>query len=79
MLKILIPVDGSEHARKAINAVAKLASPPAEIEVMLLHVSHRPAPYGEQLPSAYASSMSLHISIKYRSWKTLQPWLGPQA
>ena len=54
MLKILIPVDGSEHARHAINAVAKLARAPAEIEVMLLHVSHRPAFYGEQLPTAYA-------------------------
>jgi len=54
MLKILIPVDGSEHSRHAINAVAKLASAPAEIEVMLLQVSSSPAIHGDNLPSAFA-------------------------
>jgi nucleotide-binding universal stress UspA family protein len=54
MLKILIPVDGSEHARHAISAVAKLAQAPAEIEVMLVQVSSSPAIHGETRPSAFA-------------------------
>lgn len=39
MFKILIAVDGSEHANHAIEAVAKLPCQPGQLEVVLLNVS----------------------------------------
>jgi nucleotide-binding universal stress UspA family protein len=50
MLKILIPVDGSEHARHAIDAVAELAHAGAKLEVTLLNVRNDPIYYGELPP-----------------------------
>jgi len=39
MLKVLIAVDGSEHASRAIDAVGKMAKSSAELEATLLCVS----------------------------------------
>ena len=50
MLKVLIPVDGSEHARHAIDAVAELARAGAKLEVALLNVRLGPVYYGELPP-----------------------------
>jgi nucleotide-binding universal stress UspA family protein len=50
MLKILVPVDGSEHARHAIDAVAELARAGAKLEVTLLNVRLGPVYYGELPP-----------------------------
>lgn len=47
MLKILIAVDGSEHANRAIEAVAKMARSALELEAMLLCVSPEPMFYGD--------------------------------
>lgn len=47
MLKYLIAVDGSEHARHAIEAVAKVAKFAVGLEVVLLHVRNGPMYYGE--------------------------------
>ena len=46
MLKILIAVDGSEHANRAIEAVGNLARSALELEATLLCVSPEPIFYG---------------------------------
>jgi nucleotide-binding universal stress UspA family protein len=46
MLKILIAVDGSDHANRAIDAVAKMAKSSLDVEVILLCVSPEPIFYG---------------------------------
>ena len=38
MLKILIAVDGSEHARRALETVARIAQTNPEVEATLLNV-----------------------------------------
>jgi nucleotide-binding universal stress UspA family protein len=51
MLKILIAVDGSEHANRAIDAVAELARNSAQLETVLLCVSPEPIFYGNYTAS----------------------------
>ncbi|MBA4328986.1 MAG: hypothetical protein C0428_12225 [Polaromonas sp.] len=46
MLKILIAVDGSEHANRAIEAVAHMARSALELEATLVNVSPEPIIYG---------------------------------
>lgn len=46
MLKILIAVDGSEHANRAIEAVGRMARSSVELEATLLSVSPEPIIYG---------------------------------
>ena len=46
MLKILIAVDGSEHANRAIEAVANMARSSIELTAVLLCVSPEPIFYG---------------------------------
>jgi nucleotide-binding universal stress UspA family protein len=46
MLKILIAVDGSEHANHAIDAVAKMARSSLDLEATLICVSPEPLFYG---------------------------------
>jgi nucleotide-binding universal stress UspA family protein len=50
MFKILIAVDGSEHANHAIEAVAQLPREAGGLEVVLVNVSN-PVYYGELPPS----------------------------
>lgn len=47
MLKILIAVDGSEHANRAIDAVGRMAQSSLELEAVLLCVSPEPIFYGD--------------------------------
>jgi nucleotide-binding universal stress UspA family protein len=47
MLNMLIAVDGSDHARRAIDAVAGMARAGAPLEVTLLHVREEPIIYGD--------------------------------
>jgi nucleotide-binding universal stress UspA family protein len=47
MLKMLIAVDGSEHAQHAMQAVATLARNGLAVEAALLHVRDEPVIYGE--------------------------------
>lgn len=49
MYQILIAVDGSEHANRAIEAVARLPREPGALEVVLMNVSN-PVYYGELSP-----------------------------
>ena len=56
MLKILIAVDGSDHANHAIEAVAKMRRNSLELEATLLCVSPDPLFYGD-----YTASTIRHI------------------
>jgi nucleotide-binding universal stress UspA family protein len=47
MLKILIAVDGSEHANHAIEAVGKMTKSSLDLEAILLCVSPEPMFYGD--------------------------------
>ncbi|MDO9198768.1 universal stress protein [Rhodoferax sp.] len=47
MLKILIAIDGSDHANRAIEAVAKMARSSLDLEAILLCVSPEPIFYGD--------------------------------
>ena len=47
MLKILIAVDGSEHANRAIEAVGKMVHSALDLEAILLCVSPEPIFYGD--------------------------------
>lgn len=46
MYKVLIAIDGSEHANRAIEAVARLPREPGDLEVVLVNVSN-PVYYGD--------------------------------
>lgn len=47
MLKILIAVDGSEHANRAIEAVAKMAHSALDLQATMVCVSPEPLFYGD--------------------------------
>jgi len=49
-MKMLIAVDGSEHARRAIEAAARLAQQMRSAEVVLLNVADAMVFYGELPP-----------------------------
>jgi nucleotide-binding universal stress UspA family protein len=53
MLKLLIAVDGSEHAKRAIAAVGKLAAAATQLRVTLLNVRPSPTFYGEMTPHSF--------------------------
>ena len=53
MLKFLMAVDGSDHSKNAIDAVARLARSSAQLEVLLLNVRSEPSLYGELAPAAF--------------------------
>jgi nucleotide-binding universal stress UspA family protein len=50
MLKMLIAVDGSEHAQRALEVVARLAPRVDGLEAVLLNVRDSPLYYGELPP-----------------------------
>ena len=52
-MKMLIAVDGSDHARRAIEAVARLAAQAQAVEVLLLNVGDAMVYYGELPPFDY--------------------------
>lgn len=54
-MKMLIAVDGSEHARHAVQAAAKLAAQLPQAEVVLLNVADAMVYYGELPPVDYES------------------------
>jgi nucleotide-binding universal stress UspA family protein len=53
MLKMLVAVDGSDHARRAVEAVARLAQEFQAVEVLLLNVGDADVYYGELPPFDY--------------------------
>jgi nucleotide-binding universal stress UspA family protein len=53
MLKMLIAVDGSNHARRAVEAAARLAAQVQDAEVLLLNVGDAMIYYGELPPFDY--------------------------
>jgi len=52
MLRLLIAVDGSEHARNAIDTAARLGRE-GEVEAVLLHVREEHAYHGDLMPREY--------------------------
>ena len=52
MLRLLIAVDGSEHARNAIDTAARLGRE-GEVEAVLLHVREERAYHGDLVPREY--------------------------
>jgi nucleotide-binding universal stress UspA family protein len=55
MLKMLIAVDGSAHAQRAIDAVARLQAQTKGLDVLLMNVRQWPVFYGELPPLRYES------------------------
>jgi nucleotide-binding universal stress UspA family protein len=53
MLKLLIAVDGSDHALRAVETVAKLAHQTPGLQAWLLNVRDAPVYYGELPPFDY--------------------------
>ncbi len=60
MLKFLIAVDDSDHSRRAVEAVARLAPQTKGLEVVLINVRESPLYYGELPPYDYESIDRLH-------------------
>lgn len=56
MLKLLIAVDGSAHARRAIEAAARLEPLTVGLDVVLVHVRDVPL-HAEQYPTVDAQSL----------------------
>jgi nucleotide-binding universal stress UspA family protein len=52
-MKMLIAVDGSEHARRAIEAAARLTATVQGVEAVLVNVGDPPVYYGELPPFDY--------------------------
>ena len=55
MLKVLIAVDGSVHAQRAIEAVVRLQAQTKGLEALLVNVRQWPALYGDLPPLSYES------------------------
>lgn len=55
MMKLLIAIDGSDHARRAIGAAGQLAKHGAAVDAVLVHVRESPAYYGELPPFDFQS------------------------
>lgn len=55
MMTLLIAIDGSDHARHAIEAAAQLVRHGAAVDALLVHVRESPAYYGELPPFDFQS------------------------
>lgn len=73
MMKLLIAVDGSDHACRAIEAAAKLAKEGVGVEATLVHVREGPAYYGELPPFDYES---IESSLRQRQSALLEAALA---
>lgn len=62
MMKILIAIDGSEHARRAIEAVGKMAKSALDLQATLICVSPEPIFYGD-----YSASTIREIEEKQKA------------
>ncbi len=55
MLKVLVAVDGSVHAQRAIEAVVRLQAQTKGLEALLVNVRQWPVLYGDLPPQDYES------------------------
>jgi nucleotide-binding universal stress UspA family protein len=73
MMKLLIAIDGSDHARRAIEAAARLAKEGVAVDAVLVHVRDSPAYYGELPPFDYES---IESSLRQRQSTLLEAGLA---
>ncbi len=60
MLKLLVAVDGSAHAQRAIEAVARLQAEAPSLDVVLVHVRDVPI-YADQYPPLDAQAVEFAL------------------
>lgn len=60
MSKLLIAVDGSDHARRAIEAAARLAPQTPDLETVLVNVRNPPTLYGT-LPPVHHDAIEANL------------------
>jgi nucleotide-binding universal stress UspA family protein len=73
MMKVLIAIDGSDAACRAIEAAANLARQGVGVEATLVHVRESPAYYGELPPFDYES---IESSLRQRQSAMLEAALA---
>ena len=73
MFKVLIAVDGSEHANHAIEAVARLPREAGGLEVVLVNVSN-PVYYGELTPSVMQDVEVARRTLQERLLEEAAQW-----
>ena len=73
MMKVLIAIDGSDAARRAIEATGQLAKHGAAVDAVLVHVRESPAYYGELPPFDYES---IESSLRQRQSALLEAALA---
>lgn len=73
MMKVLIAIDGSDAARRAIQAAAQLVKHGAIVDAVLIHVRESPAYYGELPPFDF---QSIEDSLRQRQEALLEAALA---
>lgn len=73
MMKVLIAIDGSDAARRAIEATGQLAKHGAAVDAVLVHVRESPAYYGELPPFDF---QSIEDSLRQRQEALLEAALA---
>jgi len=73
MMKLLIAIDGSDQARRAIEAAGRLAKHGASVEAVLVHVRESPAYYGELPPFDF---QSIESGLRQRQAELLEAALA---
>jgi nucleotide-binding universal stress UspA family protein len=73
MMKVLIAIDGSDAARRAIQAAGQLVKHGAIVDAVLVHVRESPAYYGELPPFDF---QSIEDSLRQRQEALLEAALA---
>ena len=68
-MKVLVPVDGSDHAERAVRFAARLAQDPARLRIVLLNV--QPAP--SDVDTLHMAQKAILEHLRARGEDTLGP------
>ena len=68
-MKVLVPVDGSDHAERAVRFAARLAHDPARLRIVLLNV--QPAP--SDVDTLHMAQKAILEHLRARGEDTLGP------
>ena len=68
-MKVLVPVDGSDHAERAVRFAARLVQDPARLRIVLLNV--QPAP--SDVDTLHIAQKSILEHLRARGEDTLGP------